>query len=74
MQSRIARFREQQSQAEEAAFLGLSGFAIVSRHDFLEARTERGAERLLRLLGQGKYEEVAAQMNMPDWGMSEEEK
>jgi hypothetical protein len=66
--SEIAHFREQQAQQEEAARSGLIGPAIVSRHDFIEARVERGATCILHLLAQGKYEEAAQQMNLPDWG------
>lgn len=72
--SEIARFREQQSQQEEAARLGLAGPAIVSRHDFINARAERGAERILQLLAQGNYKEAEQQMNLPDWGLEGEEK
>lgn len=72
--SEVARFREQQVRQEEAAHLGLSGPAIVSRHDFIEARVERGAARLLFLLAHGRYEEVEAQMNLPDWGLEEGER
>lgn len=66
--SEIARFREQQARQEEAARLGCSGPALVSRHDFIEARATRGAERILALLAQGRYREAEAQMNLPDWG------
>ena len=69
--SEVAHFREQQAQLEEAAHLGLCGLAIVSRHDFIEARAERGAARILRLLAQSRYAEAEAQMNVPDWGEEE---
>ena len=71
--SEIASIRTQLIRQEEAAHLGLSGPAIVSRHDFIEARMERGAVRLLQLLILGKYEEAEAQMNLPGWGLEEEE-
>ncbi|MGH2479838.1 MAG: hypothetical protein ACRDHW_09305 [Ktedonobacteraceae bacterium] len=67
--SEIAHFREQQARQEEAAHLGLSGPAIVARHDFIEARAERGARRILQLLAQGRHEEAEAQMNLPNWGI-----
>ncbi|HEU5376587.1 MAG TPA: hypothetical protein VFV38_14210 [Ktedonobacteraceae bacterium] len=72
--SEIVRFRGQQTQQEEAAHSGLSGLAIVSRHDFIEARAERGAARILQLLAQGHHEEAERQMNLPDWGLEEGEK
>jgi hypothetical protein len=72
--SEVAHFREQQARQEEAAYLSLSGPAIVSRHDFIAARAERGAERILQLLAQGKYEEAERQMNLPDWGLEEVER
>lgn len=71
--SDVAKFREHQAVEEETARLGLSGPAIVSRHDFIEARAERGAARILQLLAQGKYAEAAAQMNLPNWGLEEAE-
>jgi len=72
-QSDVTQFREQQACQEEAARLGLSGPAIVSRHDFIEARAERGAERILQLLAQGRYAEAEAQMNLPGWELGEAE-
>ena len=71
MQSETTLFRMQQHQEEEAARLGLSGLAMTSRHDFIEARTTRGAEQILHLLAQGKYAEAQVQMNLPDWGLGE---
>ena len=73
MQSEITPFRVQQHQEEEAARLGLSGLAMTSRHDFIEARATRGAEHILRLLTEGNYAEAQAQMNLPDWGQGEGE-
>lgn len=73
MQSETTLFRMQQHQEEEAARLGLSGLAMTSRHDFIEARATRGAEQILHLLTQGKYAEAHAQMNLPGWGQGEEE-
>lgn len=67
--SEITLFRERQAQEEAAARLGLAGPAIVSRHDFIEARAERGAESILRMIAQGKLEEAAAKMDLPDWGL-----
>ncbi|HEU5383359.1 MAG TPA: hypothetical protein VFV38_48785 [Ktedonobacteraceae bacterium] len=71
MSSEIALFREQQGEQEEAARSGLSGLAVVSRHDFIEARAEQGATHILHLLAQGRYVEAEARMNTPDWGLEE---
>ncbi|HEU5376903.1 MAG TPA: hypothetical protein VFV38_15815 [Ktedonobacteraceae bacterium] len=68
--SEIARFKEQQAQQEEAARSGFSGPAIVARHDFIEARAEQGAERILQLLTHGRYEEAEQHMNLPNWGVT----
>lgn len=67
--SEITRFRERQAQEAAAARLGLSGPAIVSRHDFIEARAEQGAASILRMIAQGRFEEAAAKMDLPDWGL-----
>jgi hypothetical protein len=71
--SEVARFREQQALEEQAAHLGLSGFAITARHDFIEARAQRGAEHILRLLAEGKEAEALMLMNAPHWGLEAEE-
>lgn len=71
--SEVARFREQQALEEQATHLGLSGFAITSRHDFIVARAQRGAERILRLIAEGKEAEALVLMNEPDWGLEAEE-
>jgi hypothetical protein len=42
--SDIAEFRKQQAAQEASANLGLSGPAMVARHDFMTARAERGAD------------------------------
>lgn len=64
--SEVAQFRKRQAAQETAARLGLTAPAIVSRHDFIEARAERGAAQILQLLAQGRYAEAEAQMNLPD--------
>lgn len=66
--SEVAHFCEQQACQEEAVHLGCSGLALVARHDFIEARATRGAEHILQLLAQGRYQDAEAQMNLPDWG------
>lgn len=72
-QSQIALFREQQAQQEKAAHAGLYSPAITARHDFIEARAERGARRILHLIAQGRYEEAEVHLNLPDRGLAEEE-
>lgn len=71
--SEVARFRERQALEEQAAHLALSGFAIAARHDFIVARAQRGAERILQLLAEGKEAEALTLMNAPDWGIEAEE-
>lgn len=56
--SNLVHCKEQQAQQEEAARLGRFSPAIVSRHDFIEARAEQGAERILQLIAQGKHKEA----------------
>ncbi|MGH2493938.1 MAG: hypothetical protein ACRDIV_04475 [Ktedonobacteraceae bacterium] len=69
--SEIARFREQQALEEEAARLALSGLAITARHDFINARMQRGGEHILQLIAQGKHEEAQVLMNSDHWGGEE---
>ena len=71
-ESEVARFRQQQALQEQAAQQGLSGLAVVSRHDFIEARMERGAERLLHLIKEGKHEEVKRLMETEAWALEGE--
>ena len=70
--SDIAEFRKQQAAQEASANLGLSGPAMVARHDFMTARAERGADTILQLVAQGRHEEAQALMMQPDWGVGEE--
>ncbi len=72
--SEVTLFRAQQALHEDAARLGLSGLAITSRHELINARATRGAERILQLIEQGKYAEAQALMNTPNWGVEEEGK
>jgi hypothetical protein len=69
--SEIARFREQQALEEEAARLAFSGFAITARHDLIIARMQRGGERILQLIAEGKHEEARVLMNSENWGAEE---
>jgi len=65
--SEVARFRQQQALEEEAARLGLYGFAEVARHERITARMELGGRRILRLIEEGKHEEALALMNTEHW-------
>jgi hypothetical protein len=67
--SEVAQFRHQQALQEEAAQRGLNGFAIVARHEVITRRMEIGAQRLLKLIEEGKHEEAQAMMNTPGWGL-----
>jgi len=69
--SEIARFREQQALEEAAARQSLFGYAFTARHDFINARMQRGGERILQLIEQGKHEEALALMNSDNWGAEE---
>lgn len=69
--SEVARFREQQALEEESARQALSGYAITARHDFINARMQRGGERILQLIEQGKHEEAQILMNSDTWGEEE---
>lgn len=69
--SEIARFREQQALEEESSRLALTGYAVTARHDFIIARAQRGAERILRLIDEGKHEEAQVLMNTDNWGVED---
>ncbi len=69
--SEIARFRERQALEEKSARLALTGYAITSRHDFIIARAQRGAERILQLIDEGKHTEAQALMNTENWGVQD---
>ncbi len=58
---------------EEAAQRGLYGLAIVASHELITARMERGAERILQLITEGKHDEAVALMNTETWGVEIEE-
>jgi hypothetical protein len=58
----------------EAAQRGLHGFAATARHDFINARMQRGGEHLLRLIDEGKHEEAQALMNADNWEIKGQEK
>jgi uncharacterized protein YprB with RNaseH-like and TPR domain len=72
--SDIARLRRRIALEEEAARLGLTGLAIVASHEIITARMERGAERILQLIEEGKHAEAVALMNTETWGIEEQGK
>jgi hypothetical protein len=55
--SEIARFRQQQAQQEQAAQLGLKGFATRAPHKVITARIEQESDYLLQLIKAGKIEQ-----------------
>ncbi len=71
--SEVARFREQQALQEQASRWGLYGPAIVANHNSITARLQLGAERITRLMQQGKMQEAAHLMEQPDWGADMQE-
>ena len=56
--SDVARLRHRIALEQESAQRGLSGLAIVARHEIITARMMRGAERILQLIDEGKHEEA----------------
>ena len=67
--STIAEFRKQQIVQEEAALLGLNGLAAgFSRHEFIEARMQQGAEYILQLIQEGNDEQARQLMATRTWG------
>ncbi len=71
--SEIACLLQRIELEEEAARWGLYGFAVVASHEIITARMELGAERILRLITEGKHDEAVALMNMESWGVEVEE-
>ena len=72
--SEVARVMRQIDLELEAAHRGLHGFASTARHDLINARMQRGGERILHLIEEGKHEEAQALMNTDNWGIQEEKK
>ncbi len=66
-ESEVATFREQQALQEQAAQQGLYGLAIVANHESITARMEIGAERILKLMQEGKQEEAVSLMSTKEW-------
>ena len=65
--SELAAFRERQALEEEAARQALYGFASTASHQMITARMQRGAERILSLINEGKHDEAQALMNTEYW-------
>jgi hypothetical protein len=65
--SEVARLMRQIDLELEAAQRGLHGFAATARHDFINARMQRGGEHILQLIDEGKHEEAQALMNADNW-------
>jgi hypothetical protein len=58
-------------QEHEASTYGLSGPAMVARHEFIEARLTRGANRILKLIEQQRFSEAQLLMEQVSWGKEE---
>ena len=72
--SEVASLMRRIDLEREAAQQGLTGLAYgTARHDFITARMERGAERILQLVQEGKYVEAIALMETENWGIDGEE-
>ncbi len=71
--SEVAHFRERQAQEEQASRWGLYGPAVVANHNSITARLQQGAERITRLMQEGKTQEAAQLMEQPDWGADMQE-
>ena len=69
--SEVAKFRQEQALQEQAVQHALYSFASVATHSSITARMERGAEHLLTLLEEGKYEQVAHLMETTAWALEE---
>jgi hypothetical protein len=66
--SEVAALRERLALEEQSARLGLYGPAIVANHAAINARMQRGAERILKLIEEHKDDQAIALMNMETWG------
>ncbi len=72
--SEVGRLVRQIDLEQEAAERGMYGSAITARHDFINARMQRGGERILQLIEEGKHEEAQALLNTDNWGISGKQK
>ena len=73
-ESEVASLMQRIDLEREAAQQGLTGLAYgTARHDFITARMERGAERILQLVQEGKLTEAIALMETEAWSVDGEE-
>src|SRR5438128_12673608 len=73
-ESEVASLMQRIDLEREAAQQGLTGLAYgTARHDFITARMERGAERILLLIQEGKLAEAIALMETETWSVDREE-
>ncbi len=72
--SEVARMMRQIDLELEAAQRAMYGSAATARHDFINAQMQRGGERILHLIEEGKHEEAQALINADNWGIQEEKK
>jgi hypothetical protein len=72
--SEVARLMRHIDLEREAAEGGMYGFAITARHDFINSRMQRGGERILQLIEEGRHEEAQALMNTVNWGIDGKQK
>ncbi len=73
-ESEVASLMQRIDLEREAAQQGLTGLAYgTARHDFITARMERGAERILLLIQEGKLAEAIALMETETWSVDGEE-
>ncbi len=73
-ESEVASLMQRIDLEREAAQQGLTGLAYgIARHDFITARMERGAERILLLIQEGKLAEAIALMETETWSIDGEE-
>ena len=72
--SEVASLMQRIDLERAAAQQGLTGLAYgTARHDFITARMERGAERILQLIQEGKLAEAIALMETETWSVDREE-
>jgi hypothetical protein len=70
--SQLARDLERTDLELEAARRLEHDVAITARHDFINARMQRGGEHILRLIDEGRDEEAQTLMNTENWGVADE--
>ena len=66
--SEVAQFRQQQALREQSAQQALTGFAVVANHESINARMEREGCYMLRLIREGREQEVLALLETHAWG------